>query len=160
MAQNGEETTVRSGRLPNDLDEAFVEYRDEKGISTSEAVRYLTRAGLEAEREDDQEDDVDEVRSPTTGPVTQVAGGVLALTLPMSTAAVVALFLDVGADVTLPVLAAGVFWMAASAVAIVAGTTRKLDQLLADRMARDLEDDQEENGNGNGALATDGGVEA
>lgn len=154
MAQNSEDTTVRSGRLPTDLDEEFVEYRDEKGISTSEAVRYLTRAGLEAEREDD----VDEVRVPTTGPVTQLAGGVLALTLPMSTAAVVALFLDVGADVTLPVLTAGVFWMAASAVAIVAGTTRKLDQLLADRMARDLEDDQEKNGKG--ALATDGGVEA
>lgn len=155
---------VRGTRLPNDLDSEFVEYRDEREINDSEAVRNLVRAGLEAERADDEIDEEtkrDEARA-GSGAATQVTSGILALSVPMSTAGVLALFLDVGANVTLPVLGAGVFWMVASALALVAGTTRKLDQLLDERAAGDVEDDQETNGkeNGNGdALATDGGEE-
>jgi hypothetical protein len=148
---------VRGTRLPNDLDSEFVEYRDEREINDSEAVRNLVRAGLEAERAEGEEDEIDEARA-GTGAATQVTAGILALSVPMSTAGILALFLDVGANVTLPVLGAGVFWMAASAVALVAGTTKKLDQLLAERAAGDIDDDQEENGNGD-AVATDGGQE-
>lgn len=46
----GEDNPTRATRFPNDMDEKFVEYRDERDMTSSEALRTLVRQGLEAEQ--------------------------------------------------------------------------------------------------------------
>lgn len=142
---------VRGSRLPNDLDERFVEYRDDRDINNAQAVRNLMRIGLE---EENTQDDPSSGQRPTNGPVTLIAGTILAFTLPMTTAAFVALLLLPTTYLVLPVLSAGLLWMAVSILLIVTGTTFKIDQWLADRRTRQADDAE-----GGTAVATDGGVQ-
>jgi len=46
----GEDNPTRATRFPNDMDEKFVEYRDDRDMTSSEALRTLVRRGLEAEQ--------------------------------------------------------------------------------------------------------------
>lgn len=46
-----ESTPTRSTRFPEGLDERFTEYRDERDMTNSEALRSLVRAGLEERTE-------------------------------------------------------------------------------------------------------------
>ena len=48
-----ESTPTRSTRFPEGLDERFTEYRDERDMTNSEALRSLVRAGLQEETEPD-----------------------------------------------------------------------------------------------------------
>ena len=45
---------TRATRLPETLDERYTEFRDERGMTNSEALRALIRSGLEVETADEE----------------------------------------------------------------------------------------------------------
>ena len=47
---------TRATRLPETLDERYTEFRDERGMTNSEALRALIRSGLEVETADEEEE--------------------------------------------------------------------------------------------------------
>jgi hypothetical protein len=57
---------TRATRLPESLDERYTDFRDGQGMTNSEALRALIRAGLEVETADDEEES-DAPKTPGTG---------------------------------------------------------------------------------------------
>jgi predicted DNA-binding protein len=51
---------TRSARLPNELNRQVEQYTEQEGMTNSEALRHLIRAGLEAEVNDELRTPVDE----------------------------------------------------------------------------------------------------
>jgi hypothetical protein len=72
---------TRSTRLPETLDERYTEYRDDKGMTNSEALRSLVRAGLEAKAEEEESSGSLLSFRQRGGVVERVAGGVMAVAL-------------------------------------------------------------------------------
>jgi hypothetical protein len=56
---------TRATRLPETLDERYTEFRDEQGMTNSEALRTLVRSGLEVETANEEESD--NLKTPGTG---------------------------------------------------------------------------------------------
>ena len=57
---------TRATRLPETLDERYTEFRDERGMTNSEALRALIRSGLEVETADEEEEESEAPKTPGT----------------------------------------------------------------------------------------------
>jgi hypothetical protein len=72
---------TRSTRLPETLDDQYTEYRDDKGMTNSEALRSLVRAGLEAKKQEEESSGSLLSFRQRGGVSERVAGGVMAAAL-------------------------------------------------------------------------------
>lgn len=70
---------ARSSRFPEELDDKFVDYRDERGMTNSEALRSLVRSGLQSESEGGQSVSFGIVTAFTSSSVLAVAAALFAL---------------------------------------------------------------------------------
>jgi len=118
---------VRSTRLKEGLDERFTDYRDERDMTNSEALRALVRFGLEQadEEPDDSDGDASEPAASESGFFEQVLPSAVA-----SLFAATIVLAGLGAG-KLPVL--GVIGVAAAAaLTIPLGVDRALDRAIAE----------------------------
>jgi len=116
---------TRGARLPDELDDQFQEYRDERNQTNSEAVRDLLGRGLESERREQVAD-----LSPAHDAATSFAGLLAALTMAVGLG---------GAVGALP-LGTALVWgtamlavAAAILVAVARGLTETVDEIVRER---------------------------
>lgn len=113
---------ARSSRFPEELDDKFVDYRDERGMTNSEALRSLVRSGLQSESEGGQSVSFGIVTAFTSSSVLAVAAALFALGM---IAFGLAPVLSAGAYLTIVLaVVGGGFYLAGLLLAVVAVLAR------------------------------------
>ena len=127
-----ESKPTRATRLHGDLDENFQEYRDERGMTTSEALRTLVRKKLVYEQGNNESsaDLASQHKLPT---VTMVVSHVAMASLHFST--ITLLIFAVASQTALVAAIAGVcvLWLVVSSSLLLTGGARRLDEYLEKR---------------------------